>query len=158
MNGTLEEQTTQSDPSTPQPGVPTDLLTRGVCRFLRDLGYSPLTEFRVGDRRRVDVMGLDRAGRFMVVEVKSSIQDFRSDGKWPEYLAHADFFYFAVGGDFPLDILPDDCGIIIADGYGAAIHRPASETPLHASRRKAQTLRYAKAAADRLRRMSDPGH
>lgn len=131
-------------------------ITRGVCRLLRDLGYSPLTEFRVGERRRVDVMALDRAGKFIVVEVKSSVQDFKSDRKWQEYLVHGDKFYFAVNGDFPLEILPSDCGLMIADAYGAAIIREAPHQPVHATRRKAQILRFATAAADRLLRLSDP--
>lgn len=131
-------------------------ITRGVCRFLRDLGYSPLTEFRVGDRRRVDVIGVNRAGKFLVVEVKSSVQDYKSDQKWPEYIAHGDKFYFAVDREFPLDILPPDCGIMIADSYGATVVREARDQPVHATRRKAQTLRFAKAAADRLQRLSDP--
>ena len=134
-----------------------DALVRGVCRYLRHLGYSPLTEFRVGDRRRVDVMGLDRAGRFVVVEVKSSLADFRADAKWPKYLSHGDRFYFAVGRDFPLDALPADRGILIADAYGAAVHRETPEQAIHPARRKAQTLRFAKAAADRLARLNDPG-
>ena len=96
-----------------------DEITRGVCRLLRDLGYSPLTEFRVGNRRRVDVVGISRTGRFAIVEVKSSVQDFKSDAKWHEYPAHGDLFYFAVGSDFPSEILPQDCGIIVGDAYGA---------------------------------------
>lgn len=156
MNRTIDEQIGQGETRSATGSVPAYLLTRGVCRYLRDLGFSPLTEFRVGDRRRVDVMGLDRAGRFTVVEVKSSVQDFQTDHKWPEYLPHGDKFYFAVGHDFPIEILPDDCGILIADAYGAAVHRPATESTLHASRRKAQTLRFAKAAADRLHRANDP--
>ena len=134
-----------------------DEITRGVCRLLRDLGFSPLTEFRVGNRRRVDVVGISRTGRFAIVEVKSSVQDFKSDAKWHEYPAHGDLFYFAVGPDFPSEILPQDCGIIVADAYGAAVRREAPEQLVHPTRRKAQTLRFAKAAADRLQRVMDPG-
>ncbi|MDP6176133.1 MAG: MmcB family DNA repair protein, partial [Rhodospirillales bacterium] len=54
-----------------------DDITRGVCRHLRDLGYSPLTEFKLRTNRRVDVIGLDKGGRFLVAEVKSSVADFR---------------------------------------------------------------------------------
>ena len=50
--------------------------------------------------------GLDRKGRFVIVEIKSSLADFRADTKWPDYLPHCDFYYFAVADDFPVDVLP----------------------------------------------------
>jgi hypothetical protein len=133
------------------------VLARGVCRLLRDLGYTPLTEFKLTSKRRVDVIGLDRAGRFAVVEIKSSVADFRADAKWPEYEVYGDRFYFAVGRDFPAKILPGDRGLIVADGFGAAIARAAAETPMNGTRRRAQILRFAAAAGDRLHRMVDPG-
>ncbi len=131
-------------------------LTRGVCRLLAHMGYSPLTEFRLASRRRVDVIGLDRGGRFLIAEVKSSLADFRADGKWPDYLAHGDHFYFAIGTDFPRSVLPAGVGVIIADAHDAEIVIPAPETPLHAVRRRAQIQRFARCAADRLHRLGDP--
>jgi hypothetical protein len=133
-----------------------DGIARGVCRYLRDLGYAPLTEFNLGNKRRVDVIGLNKKGHFVVVEVKSSVADFRADAKWPDYLPHADAFYFAVDRDFPADILPADWGVLIADAYGAAVLRAAPETPVNAARRRAQTVRFAKTAAARLHRVTDP--
>lgn len=127
-------------------------ITRGVCRHLYDLGYEPLTEFQLKGGRRVDIAAIDEKGRFIVVEVKSSIQDFRSDGKWQDYLPHCDAFYFAVNEEFPLDILPEDCGILVADPFTAAIIREAPDAGMNAARRKHQTLRFARAAAARLRR------
>ena len=133
------------------------LLARGVCRLLRDLGYTPLTEFKLTSRRRVDVMGLDKGGRFVIVEIKSSVADFRADAKWPEYADFGDLFYFAVARDFPVEILPADQGLMVADGFGAAISRPAPELPMNGTRRRAQILRFAAAAGDRLHRLLDPG-
>ena len=34
-------------------------IARGICRYLRNLGYSPLTEFKLLSKRRVDVIGLN---------------------------------------------------------------------------------------------------
>ncbi len=70
-----------------------DDIVRGVCRYLRNLGYSPLTEFKLKSNRRVDVIGLDKGGRFVIVEVKSSVTDFKTDSKWPEYLPFGDQFF-----------------------------------------------------------------
>jgi hypothetical protein len=132
------------------------LLARGVGRALAQRGYASLTEVSLANGRRADVMGLGRAGELVIVEVKSSLQDFRSDGKWPEYREFCDRFYFAVAEDFPRDAIPEDCGLIVADGFGAAVLREAPLVALAAARRKAVTLRFALAGSERLRRLLDP--
>ncbi len=134
-------------------------LARGVGRLLTHLGYDSLTEFTLRSGRRADLAGIDRKGRIAIVEIKCSVVDFRSDQKWPEYLDYCDLFYFAVPLDFPVGILPDEPGIILADAYSGDIARPApgNSKALHASRRREVTLRFARAAAKRLRRWEDPG-
>ncbi|MCP5366362.1 MAG: MmcB family DNA repair protein [Hyphomicrobiales bacterium] len=132
-------------------------VTRGVCRLLRDLGYSPLTEFPLKNKRRVDVIGLNRGGRFLVAEVKSSPEDLRADGKWRDYLDFCDEFYFAVPDGFPLDLLPGEgCGILVADAFQGAVLRPAPVRAMNGTRRKTQILRYARRAANRLHGVYDP--
>lgn len=132
-------------------------LARGVARLLGDAGYAAITEFSLKSGRRVDVIALNAASHFTIVEIKTSEADFRADAKWPEYLDYCDAFYFAVPEDFPRDILPVDRGLMVADDYGAAILRAAPEAPMHASRRRAQILRFALAAGGRLQRLNDPG-
>ncbi len=134
----------------------TQNVTRGVCRGLIELGYSVLTEFTLANGRRVDVMALSADGKFLAAEVKVTTTDFLGDNKWPDYLPYCDAFYFAVHDAFPLDLVPDDCGLIVADAYGAEILRQRAHGAIHASRRKAVTLRYARVAADRLQVTRDP--
>ena len=131
-------------------------LARGVRRAFEDLGQACLVEFSLASGRRADVMAMDPKGRLSIVEIKSSLADFRSDGKWPEYRDYCDALYFAVAENFPKRILPEDCGLIVADAYGASILRPAPAHPLNAARRKAVTLRCAQVAARRLAAASDP--
>lgn len=131
-------------------------LRRGVGRLLADMGYGVLTEFKLAGGRRVDVIGLNDRSEFAIVEIKSSVADFRSDRKWRDYLPFCDRFYFAVAADFPRAILPEGCGIIVADGYGAAIRRPAEEAAVNAARRRRQLVRFALAASSRLHRAFDP--
>ncbi len=88
----------------------------------------------------------------VIVEIKSSVADFRSDGKWPEYLDWCDRFYFAVAAGFPADILPGAPGLIVADAFGGETLRETEPSPLHASRRKALTVRFARTAARRMQR------
>lgn len=132
------------------------LLARGVCRALSDRGFATLTEFTLISGRRVDVIGLNRRGEASIVEVKTSLEDFRGDGKWPEYLDFCDRFFFAVPADFPQAVLPQDYGIITADAYGAEVLRNSPDLGLNPARRRAQNLRFALVAAERLARLSDP--
>lgn len=127
----------------------TAALTRGVQRLFVDLGFMPLPEFTLANGRRADMMGLDAGGRFIIAEVKSCRADFEADGKWADYLDYCDAFYFAVASDFPQDLLPAEEGLVIADAFGGAIMRHATERPLAAARRKAVTLRFARQAASR---------
>ena len=145
-----------ASPLDSRPGA-TQGITRGVCRFLRCAGYTVLREFRLKSKRRADVTGLDRHGKFVIVEVKSSLEDFVADLKWQDYLDHCDGFYFAVAETFPLDVLPEQQGLIIADAYGAEIVRPAMASPMNGNRRRAQLLNFARAGAERLECSIDRG-
>ncbi len=134
----------------------TTALTRGVCRMLAAMGYGTLTEFRLPNGRRVDVIGLGTRGDFTIVEVKSTVEDFRSDRKWPEYLPFCETFYFAVPEGFPLEILPADCGIIVADRFGGVLRRTATVAAVNGARKRRQLVRFAHAASTRLNGLYDP--
>jgi hypothetical protein len=131
-------------------------LARGVARALADHGISSLTEFSLRSGRRVDVIGLDAKGRITIVEIKSSLEDFRADAKWPEYLDYCDAFYFAVPEQFPQEVIPEAAGLMVADAYGAAILRESPALPLNGTRRRTLLLRFAVAAAKRLMTLTDP--
>ncbi len=102
-------------------------LARGVCRALHHRGAATLTEFTLRSGRRADVIAVAGDGRVTIVEVKTSVADFRADGKWPEYRDYCDYFYFAVPEGFPRELLPDDCGIMVADPYDALVLWPAAD-------------------------------
>ena len=142
----------QSSNLTPKPRA----LTRGICRFFSDLGCGSVTEFRLTNGRRVDVISLNSNGHFFITEIKTSVSDFRADAKWPEYIPFCDQFYFAVPENFPTQFLPNACGLIIADSYNAYIKREAPHCPLHSTRRQHQLKRFALTASARLQRLSDP--
>jgi len=131
-------------------------LARGICRALAALGYATLTEFPLNSGRRVDVIAVNGVGETVIVEIKTSSADYRSDRKWNEYLEFCDAFYFAVPSAFPIALLPSECGLLVADDYGAEILRRPAAQPMNGSRRRAQTLRLAVAAMQRLGRLIDP--
>lgn len=128
------------------------LLMRGTARLLLDLGITAIAEFTLPCGRRADLAGLGPKGEMVIVEVKSGVQDFRTDEKWPDYFAWCDRFYFAVSDRFPADILPDQTGLIIADGFGGAVVRESPVAKLAPARRKALTLKFARNAAERALR------
>lgn len=132
------------------------LLARGTCRALAQLGYASLIEFPLASGRRADILALGKGGDLIIVEIKSSVADFRSDRKWISYRDFADRLYFAVSNGFPLSLIPEECGLIVADPFGAALLRHGDLTPLAAARRRALTLRFARHAANRLHRHLDP--
>jgi hypothetical protein len=131
-------------------------LCRGVCRLLRDHAFAVVSEVQLANGRRADVVGLSDRGRVWIVEIKSSVEDYRSDQKWPLYRDFCDGLFFCVAADFPRELLPRDCGLIIADRYGGEIVRPAPEHKLAAARRKSMMLLLARTAAQRLEAAIDP--
>jgi hypothetical protein len=132
-------------------------IQRGVCRALRALGHSVVTELSLANGRRADVVGLSPGGDIWIVEIKSCLLDFQTDGKWTEYRSHCDRLYFAVSPDFPCHVIPNDAGLMLADRYGAHLVRGPVEERLSAARRKAMMLTFARAAALRLQLHLDPG-
>ena len=144
---------TVNPPGSPPPAL---LLARGICRALDQLGYASLTEFPLASGQRADILALGRTGDLVIVEIKCSVADYRADRKWSGYRDFADRLYFAVPNDFPTVLIPEECGLIVADSFGAALLRDGITTPLPAARRRALTLRFARTAAARLRRQLDP--
>ncbi|GGI92851.1 hypothetical protein GCM10007973_31420 [Polymorphobacter multimanifer] len=134
---------------------------RGVFRWLVRAGVMPLAEVSLGCGRRADVLGADTAGRLTLVEIKVSLADLRGDRKWPDYLDWCDRFFWAVPEPLAAAVVgeafaPERTGVLVADRYDAALIRDAPWLPLSAARRKAETLRFARAAACRLAVASDP--
>lgn len=129
---------------------------RGVMRLLHTHDLAALTEFSLASGRRADVVAVSGKGDIWIAEVKSCLADFQSDQKWPEYMEYCDRFYFAVGPEFPLSVLPESTGLIIADRYGGEIVREAAEKRLPPARRKAVLLSYGRAASFRLMSALDP--
>lgn len=125
-------------------------IARGVVRLLAEHDRPSITEVRLKNGRRADVMALAKDGEIWIVEVKSSVADYRSDSKWQDYLDYCDRYFFAVPTDFPQELIPKECGLIVADAFGGEFLRRPELSKLTAARRKAVTLRFARMAASRL--------
>jgi len=136
---------------------PGQILARGVCRHLLGHDFVTVEELVPTTGLRVDVMALGPKGEIWVIECKSGRADYMSDGKWQGYLEWCDRFFWAVDTDFPTELLPEDTGLIVADGYGAEIIRMAPEARLAPARRKVMTQKFARHAALRHHAARDPG-
>ena len=131
-------------------------IMRGVVRMLAGQNFASLPELTLPNYRRADLLAVGPRGEIWIIEIKSSLTDFQTDKKWPEYLDYCDSFFFAVEPAFPVNQLPEACGLILADAYGGEIVRPAPIAKLPAARRTLITRRVARVGANRLRRLSDP--
>src|SRR5262249_40101640 len=131
-------------------------IARGAARLLHAHGYCVVAELPLMSGRRADLVALGRDGEIWIVEIKSSVEDFRADQKWPDYKMHCDRLFFATAAHVPLEIFPEDTRLILADGYGAELLREGPEHRLHAATRKSVTLAFARAAAGRLQALYDP--
>jgi hypothetical protein len=126
------------------------LVRRGVQRLLEEMRHATLPELPLASGRRADLISVSDKGEIWIIEIKSSIADFRTDRKWPDYRAHCDRLFFATHGGVPADIFPEECGLFISDGYGAHLLREAPEHRLPSATRKSVMLNFSRAAARRL--------
>jgi hypothetical protein len=131
-------------------------IARGTARYLHALGYCVVSELPLPSGRRADLVALGGDGEIIIVEIKSSVADFRADQKWSDYRLHCDRLFFATIVDVPCEIFPPDAGLIVADAFGASILCEAPEHRLPAATRKSVMLRFAHAAALRLQALADP--
>jgi hypothetical protein len=136
---------------------PAPAIRRGVVRLLHGKGFAAVAELPLGNGRRADLVALGSAAEIWIVEIKSTLADFRADRKWQEYRLYCDRLLFAVAPEFPAGVLPADAGLLIADAYGGTLVREGRLHALPAARRKALIVRFGRAAAGRLAAMHDPG-
>jgi hypothetical protein len=159
LPGILAMSLTSLAPSLPADGRQSQTalaVARGTARYLHALGYCVVAELPLPSGRRADLVALGGDGEIIIVEIKSSVADFRADQKWMEYRLHCDRLFFATIAEVPCEIFPPDAGLIVADAFGAAILCEAPEHRLPAATRKAVMLRFAHAAALRLQALADP--
>ena len=131
-------------------------IRRAATRLCVQLGWAPVHEVPLPNGRRADILALRADGGFACIEIKSGLRDFLTDAKWPEYRDYSDELYFAVDLDFPLELLPEDAGLIVAADAGADVLREAPAHPLAPNRRRALLHRFAHLAATRLVGLEDP--
>lgn len=139
------------------PPMPGQRLARGAARLLQTMGHAVLPEFVPAKGLRVDLISLGPTGELWILECKSGRADFACDRKWQGYLDWCDRYFWVVDQAFPVDLLPQDMGMIIADPYGAEVIRMAPDHRLAPARRHRVLRDFARAAARRLQGIRDPG-
>ena len=132
------------------------LVRRATALLCLRLGWAPLHEVKLPNGRRADILALQPDGRIACIEVKSGLRDFHVDTKWPEYRDYADTLTFAVDADFPREVLPEECGLIVTHGTEADVLREAPVHLMPPARRRVLLQRFASLAALRLAALEDP--
>ena len=130
--------------------VSTQRITDAIARSYYVQGDGVLREFKLKNRRRVDLVITNDKGWIIIIEIKSSPEDFLSDKKWSEYIDWADQFYFGVAHNFPIGILPKEHGIITTDGFDVYQAQPSPVQKLNGSRRNNLIRKMAKASMRRI--------
>jgi len=149
-------------PADTTPNVDARDVARGIGRLFARNDIWCLSEVSLKNGRRADLMGIDAKGLVIIVEIKVARGDLLGDTKWPDYLDYCDRFYWGVPPGLdrsPLDsdaYQPQDCGVIVADGYDGEIVRPAPLTKLAPARRKVQVEHLARLAMRRHTALLDP--
>ena len=128
----------------------TQRITDAIARSYFGQGDGVLREFKLKNRRRVDLVTINDKGWIIIIEIKSSPEDFLSDKKWGEYIDWADQFYFGVAHNFPISILPKEHGIITTDGFDVYQAQPSPIHALNGSRRNNLIRKMAKASMRRI--------
>ena len=137
-------------------------VARGIGRLFARNDIFVLSEMPLRNGRRADLMGIDAKGQVVIVEIKVSRADLLGDAKWPDYLDFCDRFFWGLPPHLDRacleseEFMPDQCGVIVADGYDAEIVRPAPLQPLAAARRKVEVERLARTALRRQLALIDP--
>jgi hypothetical protein len=124
-------------------------VTCGARRWLRASGFAVIAEMPLPNGLRADLVALAPDGALRIVEVKSSLEDFRADRKWMRYRDYCDRFYFAAPLDLDAAPFPEDAGLIVADAHGAMLTRDAPFSRLAPASRKSMLIRFAALAAER---------
>ena len=116
-----------------------------------------VSELPLASGRRADLVALGAGGEIWIVEIKSSIADFRADQKWMDYRLHCDRLFFATTLEVPCEIFPPDTGLIVADALRRRDRvRGARSTACTPLRGRSMMLAFARAAALRLPALADP--
>jgi len=130
-------------------------VARGTTRLLHQSGFSAVSELALPSGRRADLVALNAASEIWIVEIKSSIEDFRADGKWMDYRRIATGCSSPPRSDVPCEIFPKDTGLIVADAFGARIVCEAAGA--RPACRDAKSMSSpSRAAPRRLAALADP--
>lgn len=131
------------------------MIQRGVMRYFQKQNYAMISELTLDNGMRADLCGIGPKGELIIVEIKSSLEDFRSDRKWQNYRTYCDYFYFASHKGVDQAIFPPEEGFLFADHYGSEIIRESSKQNVKPHIRKQVQIRIARTGIERLNKIAN---
>ncbi|KYD23167.1 MmcB family DNA repair protein [Caldibacillus debilis] len=100
-----------------------------ALKWLYGNGYVCACEVLLPNGKRADVVGYDRQGHIIIIEVKVSPEDLRRDKKWESYLEFCDEFYFLLSEEacsaFDANEYPN-AGRLMREHHTLKVHQPPS--------------------------------
>lgn len=99
-----------------QAGFTAPMVARGVTRLFAQHAIWMMAEYSLPNKRRADLVGMDKAGHIIMVEIKVAKADLLGDQKWTEYLDYCDQFYWALSPGL-------DAKIVSGELFFARAHR-----------------------------------
>jgi hypothetical protein len=106
-------------------------LKRGAALYFANKCYAVASEVGLNKHGglRADLLAVNMAADIVVVEVKSSVADFRQDRKWWNYIDYGNRLYFCISPavyEKIFDLIPKGIGILVVDEFGTAkVKQPA---------------------------------
>lgn len=118
-----------------------------AMKWLYNQGFIVASEVVLPNKKRADVIGYNNE-KIIIIEVKSSKEDYRQDHKWTEYLSYCDEFYFFL--DFyAVDQADKQAGYIQEQGRTLAISQ-ADTLPHHCELRAETTWAIGRALSKKV--------
>lgn len=126
-----------------------------LCHFTR-YGYSCYKEIGLNSwgKQRADLVGVNLKSKILVVEIKSSVQDYKTDKKWKSYLPFCDRFFFCIsetlytkiGPQIKKDLAKTGAGLLVLNaktGFLDTKIRCAEQSFLSTEQRLTLVTRFA---------------
>ena len=108
-------------------------VARGVGRLMLARGFAVVHEVSLATGRRADIVALGPDGEIWIVEIKSSLEDFRADHKWEDYRFSCDRLFFATHAAVP-HLLQQRSGHVVTVSSIAGVRASAGSAVYNATK------------------------
>ena len=132
------------------------IILRNTMRFLSNKGYKMITEFALPNKKRVDLIGINREKKIIIIEVKSNFMSIKKDKKWENYLNYCNLFYFALSEVPEKFKFKKKIGFIKSTRLETKIVKDCEYIKMKKLKKNKIIFNFAASAASKFHRLVDP--